>query len=391
MEINIYFEPLEPESLNITDEETAKRIGDIVDAYTEKAGFPDLEDTDIAILGVKEDRNAFDNNGCSNSPDYIRKHLYNLFKGSYNLKLADLGNINQGYSADDTYFALSSVVEELIRNGIFPIILGGSQDLTYAQYKGYNNLGKIINLLSVDSLFDIEQQEEGISSRSYLSNIILHQPNYLFNFTNLGYQTYLIDPEAIKLIDQLYFDAYRLGKVRSDMEETEPIIRNCDLLSFDVSAIRFSDAPGNNNASPNGFNGEEACRIMRYAGLSDKLSSLGIYEYNPSLDTNEISAKLIAQMIWHFFDGFYNRMKDYPEKNMKDFLKFLVKVEEQDDEVVFYKSKKSERWWMEIPVDLNLKAKYQSQHIIPCSHRDYQIACEDVIPDRWWQFYQKLV
>ncbi|MFN8133913.1 MAG: hypothetical protein U0Z17_01300 [Bacteroidales bacterium] len=33
--------------------------------------------------------------------------------------------------------------------------------------------------------------------------------------------------------------------------------------------------PGNANAIPNGFYGEEACQLMRYAGMSDKISSIG--------------------------------------------------------------------------------------------------------------------
>lgn len=391
MEINIYFEPIDIEKYIIHDDFSSKRICENALVYSDKGKFPDIENIDIALIGIKEERMVVQNSGCSEGPDFIRKNFYQLFKGTNQVKFADFGNINPGHTIEDTYYALSTVVEELIRVGILPIILGGSHDLTFAQYKGYNNLGQIMNLLVVDSMLDIGKFEDAITSRTYLSKIILHQPNFLFNLTNLGYQSYLVDQEAIKLYNQLFFDTYRIGNIRNDMEEVEPIIRNCDMISLDISSIRFADAPGNSNTSPNGFNGEEICKIMRYAGMSDKLSSLGIYEYNPSLDIREQTAKLIAQMIWYFIDGFYSRKQDYPVKNMANYLKFLVKVEEHSDEIVFYKSKKSERWWMEIPVEKNLKSRYARQYIIPCSNRDYQIACEDVIPERWWQFYQKLV
>lgn len=391
MEINLYFESIDPEAFRVDDDLPDKRIGDLIKCHTSEGGFPNLEKVDIAIFGVMEDRMSIGNKGCIQAPDAVRKQLYPLFKNGNHIRIADLGNIRQGHSVEDTYFAVASVTEQLIGNRIMPVIIGGGQDLTFAQYKGYNNLGQIINLLVIDPMFDLGSHEDNLHSRSYLSKIILHQPNYLFNFTNMGFQSYYVDPEAIKLINKLYFDAYRIGNIRNDMEEVEPIIRNCDMLSLDVSAIRFADAPGNNNATPNGFYGEEICRIFRYAGLSDKLTSLGIYEYNPELDIRGQTAKLIAQMIWYFIDGYYKRSKDYPFQETGDFLKFLVRIKDHVDEIVFYKSKKSERWWMEIPLEGNLKERYERHHMIPCSYRDYQVACENVIPERWWQFYQKLV
>ncbi|MEA3476785.1 MAG: formimidoylglutamase [Bacteroidota bacterium] len=391
MDISIYFEPIDAESFRIEDDLPRKRLCDEITSYQKKGSFPDLENIDIVFFGVKEDRQSINNEGCSNGPDLARKYLYHLFQGNYKTRVADLGNINQGYSIDDTYFAVSSVVAALLEDKITPIIIGGSQDLTYAQYKGYENLGQIINMIAIDSRFDLGKYQDNINSQSYLSKIILHQPNYLFNFTNLGYQTYFIDQDAITLMQQLFFDTYRLGKVRENPEEVEPIVRNGDLLSIDVSAIRQSDAPGNGNASPNGFQGEEMCQIMRYAGLSDKMSSIGFYEYNPVFDKQEQTAQLIAQMIWYFIDGYYNRKNDYPLKIMDDYLKFLVRVKDHSDEIVFYKSKKSERWWMEVPIETDLMSKFDRHYMVPCSYGDYQVACEDTIPDRWWQFYHKLI
>ena len=391
MDISIYFEPVDADSLRIEDDLPRKRFCDEINVHSKKGSFPDLENTDIVLIGVKEERQALSNEGCSQGTDLVRKYFYQLFQGNYKTRITDLGNIAQGYSIEDTYFALTSVVATLLEDKITPIIIGGSQDLTFAQYKGYEDLGQIVNMVAIDSRFDLGRYQDDINSQSYLSKIILHQPNYLFNFTNLGYQTYFVDQDAINLMKKLFFDTYRVGKVRENPEEVEPIVRNGDLLSVDVSAIRQSDAPGNGNASPNGFHGEEICQVMRYAGLSDKMSSVGFYEYNPVLDRNEQTAQLIAQMIWYFVDGYYHRKKDYPLKIMKDYLKFLVRVQDQQNEIVFYKSKKSERWWMEIPIETDMLSKFERHYMVPCSHRDYQVACENVIPDRWWQFYHKLI
>jgi len=193
---------------------------------------------------VEEDRNAIDNDGCKNAPDAIRHFLYKLFPSNHTPTIVDLGNIKKGHTINDTYFALSSAMVELIQNNVVPIIIGGSHDLTFAAYQAYEKLQQIINIATVDNCFDLGDADRELNSQSYLSQIILKQPNFLFNYTNIGYQTYFVNPESINLMKNLFFDTYRLGVVREDIEEIEPLIRNADMLSIDISSIRMSDAPG---------------------------------------------------------------------------------------------------------------------------------------------------
>ena len=392
MDIAVFFEPIDLQELPYTGKTNGQaRLGNSIRIYSEPDDFPDFTQAELAIIGVKDDRNAIHNEGCAMAPDIIRKYLYALFPGPQPVKIIDLGNIKKGFTVSDTYFALASVVAELINNNVLPIIVGGSQDLTFANYQAYQSLGQIINIVAIDPMFDLGKAEEELNSQSYLSSIILHQPNYLFNYANIGYQTYFVDQDALKLMNNLFFDTYRVGIVRQNLEEVEPIVRNADLLSFDVSSIRYSDAPGNGNATPNGFYGEEACQIVRYAGLSDKLTSIGFYEVNPKYDKTEQTAHLVAQMIWYFIDGFYNRAHDFPFRNEENYLKYRVAITDHKEEIVFFKSKKTDRWWMEIPLPAEQRIKYERHYLVPCSYRDYQTACENDIPDRWWMVYQKLM
>ncbi len=392
MDISAFFEPVDLNVFPDTTESAGQsRLGSHVRIFSDAADFPDYTTFDLAIIGVKDDRNAVDNEGCAEAPDFVRKYLYQLYPGPFAMKIVDLGNIKKGFNVTDTYFALSSVVAEMVSNNVLPIIIGGSQDLTYANYQAYQSLGQIINIVAVDPMFDLGKSESELSAQSYLSSIILHQPNYLFNYANIGYQTYFIDQDALKLMKNLFFDTYRLGIVRESLEEVEPIVRNADLITFDVSAIRHSDAPGNANATPNGFYGEEACQITRYAGLSDKLTSIGFYEVNPKYDRDGTTAHLVAQMIWYFIEGYYNRAHDFPFRNEEDYLKYRVSISDHKEEIVFFKSKKTDRWWMEIPLPAEQRIKYERHYLVPCSYKDYQTACENDIPDRWWMVYQKLM
>jgi arginase family enzyme len=389
MDITLYFEPIDTSKIKRDEDYMPTQLGSVIDIHKEEGRFPDLEKIDLAIIGVKEERNAVNNEGCAEAPDAVRNKLYQLFQRG-ETAIADLGNIISGNTVEDTYFALSAAVAALVDNNIVPIIIGGSQDLTYANYTAYESLEQTINMVVVGPTFDLGVAGQELNAQTYLSKIILHQPNYLYNYSNIGYQSYFVDVHALELMRKLFFDAYRLGVVQNDIKEVEPIVRNADLLSFDIGSIRQSDAPANRNASPNGFYGEEACQITRYAGLSDKLTSIGFYEINPTYDNFDQTVHLVAQMIWYFVDGFCNRKKDYPVGDKSKYTKYRVAIQDGKHEIVFYKSKKSDRWWMSIPYPENEEIKFDRHLLAPCSYADYEKACEDDVPDRWLLAFQKL-
>ena len=362
-------------------------LGQNIQIYTSEEGFPDLEDVQIAIFGVQEDRNSKDNFGCGEDLHHIRKKFYELFPGDWQSNIADLGNIKKGNQVSDTYFAVKEITTSLLKKNIIPIIIGGGQDITYINYRAYDALEQSVNITAVDSRFDLGTLEEELTSQSYLSKIIMQEPNNLFNYCNVGYQTYFNSQEEIQLLDNLFFDAYRLGNAKV-LENIEPAFRNADIVSIDIGAIRQSEAPANNNASPNGFYGEEICAISRYAGISDKVSSFGIYEYNSQFDKNHQTAHLIAQMIWYFIEGVNFRVKDYPFSGKENYQKFTVLLED-DEPLVFYKSNKSGRWWIEINILSN--NKYKRHALIPCTYRDYTDATKQVIPEKWYKAMKKMV
>jgi len=389
-----FFSPVDTKKLSSKSGFLASQLGSKVEIFT--TDFPNLDEEkfDIAIIGVLEGRNAVNNEGTALAPDYIREKLYNLYQGAYNTKIVDLGNIKAGHSVSDTYIALKTVVAELIKKDVLPLIVGGGQDLTYAQYMAYEELEQKADLVVIDSKFDLDDSIDMESiethSNAYLNKIFLHQPNYLFNYSNIGYQTYFVNQESLRVMEKLLFDVNRLGDFTNNMPAAEPVIRNANMISFDISAIRSSDACGNANATPNGFYGEQACQLTRYAGMSDKLSSIGFYEFNPAYDQNGQTAMLVAQMVWYFIDGFYNRKQDFPLQPKSQYLIYRASLSDNSHELIFVKSKKSDRWWMQVPYPVGMSGN-ERYHLVPCRYEDYQIAVSGEMPDLWWRTYQKLV
>lgn len=341
--------------------------------------FPHMDKVDLALITVKENR------GSSNITekvafDEFRTNFYQLFPGNWTKKIVDLGTVEAGESIEDTYVAVKMLVADLVKQNILPIIIGGSQDITYGMYRGYDTLEQNVNLVCIDNKIDVIADVEN-PSENFMTRIIMEAPNNLHNFSALGYQTYFNSQEEIDLINKMYFEAYRLGEIISNVKISEPVLRDADIVSLDINAVKSSDLGYFSHFNPNGFDGREICVLARYAGLSDRVSSFGVF----NIDNISQKSLLITQILWYFVEGYNFRMNEYPYISKSTYLKYIVPLEEQ--ELVFFKSDVSERWWIEI----NSLEDSNRKMLFPCSYDDYKQSLENIVPDRWWRANKKLL
>lgn len=383
-DISIYFKPVQIE-LSYDDQ----KIGAAIEVHTD-GNFPDLKSGGVALIHVPEYR------GNLQKPDQINKEkfrnfFYDLSIGvEWRFPMYDLGNIIPGNDKNDTWFALSQVVTELVKKKILPVIIGGGQDLTMAVYKGYESLEQMVNICAIDHQLDLGKPEDEIHAEGFLSHLLLQRPCYLFNHANIGLQAPFVTKSELDLFEKLYFDVCRLGEFNSDFRKAEPHLRNSDILSVDLLSIRAAEIRTENYVSPNGFYADQICQIAKYAGISDKLTAVGLFNYFPEEKGGSLSF-LVAQFIWYMLDGVSQRKGDFPIGSKRDYFKFTVHVEDFKEDLVFYKSNKSERWWMEVSYPGQKGSMYDRHHLVPCDKDDYDRAMKNEIPDLWWKTYQKLV
>ena len=382
MNLDIYFQPID------SIEVKKNTIGSICEIYN--TNFPDWESSDIVLISVDENLGFSELTSLESNHVKIRQQLYDyhLAKGN-KLKMADLGIIKRGASTSDTYAALEDITAEIQKKGKLLLILGGTQDLTYANYLGYKKLEQTINVTCIDQKIDLQMGSEApISSNNFINHLLTFQPSFLFNFSILGCQQYYISEEQLNLFDELYFDYLRLGELNNNIKLAEPYLRNSDIISLDISSIRRAEFSGANENGPNGFFANEICQIAKYAGISDKLSSFGAYNFSKILDDHEV--ELAAQIFYFIIDGFCHRKKDYPIGTKKNHVKYAVFHEELNHNLVFHKSPKSQRWWLEVPYPPLKDFKFERHNLVPCNYEDYLTAQKGLIPDLWWKTYRKL-
>jgi len=345
------------------------QIGKAITVY--ENDFPDLTEADIILVGCNERRG----NGKTNSPntisaaDAVRRQFYQLYYWHADLKLADIGNIKTGASLQDSYAAVKTVLNELLNEKKTIIFIGGSHDLTLPQYEAYSSGKQIIEVSCIDALIDLNINS-ALRSDNFLMELLTSEPNFIRHYNHIGFQSFYVHPSMLETMDKLRFDCYRVGNVKENMDEMEPVIRNCQMLSFDIAAIAHAYAPAS-TVSPNGFTGEESCLLMRYAGLSPNTSSIGIYGYNPEKDKDDLTAKQISHMLWYLLDGRSRGRREARLEEKEAFNEFHMAFAEV--QTVFLQSKKTGRWWMQLP----------DNNFIACSYKDYLLASSNEIPERW--------
>jgi len=342
------------------------QLANFIKAYQEE--MPDLAGVDIVIVGINE----FRGDGFvaeENAADAIRKQLYQLYYWHKDVTIADLGNVKCGTSLADSYAALKTVLGELLQLDKIVIIIGGSHDNTLAQYYAYKDLKRIIEATVIDATIDL-RSESTVRSMNFLMEMLTSEPNVIRHYNHIGFQSYFVHPGMLETIDKLRFDCFRVGKVKENIEDMEPVIRNADMVSFDIRAIQHAHAPAN-YFTPNGFTGEEACMLMQYAGMSNNISTIGIYGYRHELDNNALTAKQISHMLWYLMDGILKGKQESRLTEQHNFNEFRIAFAEV--ETTFLQSKKTGRWWVQLP----------EGNYIACSHHDYIIASQNDIPERW--------
>jgi formiminoglutamase len=341
------------------------QIGRTIRLHEEE--LPDIDQADIVLVGCGEQRGAALIHPGS-AANAIRTEFYNLFHWHKEIRLADVGNVKLGKTLADTYAALKIVINELMQHGKLVVVLGGSHDLTLAQYYAFADDRRSTDAVGVDAVIDIHI-DSPFRADNFLMEMLTAEPNYMTHYNHVAFQSYFVHPRMLETMDKLRFDCFRVGNVREHMEEMEPVIRNCGLMSFDISAIAHAFAPAN-SLTPNGLNGEDACTLMQYAGMSSQMQTVGIYGYRPEKDRDNLTARQISQMLWYLMDGRSRGLHEALLEERDMFNEFHLSFAEV--ETVFLQSKRTGRWWMQLP----------DKKFIACSHRDYLLASSNEIPER---------
>jgi formiminoglutamase len=375
MNLSDYFEPVDFSQYNNDERSLGKYgLGQAIEKTTRKLTGTSWKAPRVVIFGVPADHGKPHKKGAS-APDKIRNALYRLAAIDEKVEIADMGNLKFSKNQRGTFLALRDVVEYLREHNITTVVLGGSQELTAGICEAFKS-ERHFWLTTIDAVPDIKKGVEAYNSKNYLTRLFKNYPG-LFQYSLLACQQHLTGD---KLLNKLPVAAehIRLGILRDDIKKAEPVLRNSHVVSFDMGAVKYNEAPATSQKNPNGLKGEEACQLAHYAGIGYQTSVFGLFEILAGSDKDGLTSALAAEIVWYFLNGVTQR--SHPGKRTT----YKVEIEGLDHSVVFKNEQETGRWWFEVESLSGEKLE------VACTEEDYRQATENEIPARWFRFLQKL-
>lgn len=380
MDFTLFFSPVFVPAVYLKNQE---KIGSVIQCY--HLNHTDCLNADLFIMGCEKDNEAI-----YETADSIRLQLYDLSLPHNTLRITDLGNLIAKDTKEETAEMLGYVLEKLMDVGKTVIILGSSREIAYGQSLAYRYNSDIlpeadekgIEYVYLSSSIDMIDNEITEEEESVNFRIFNQFPPRINGLTGVGMQKYRLTQSETHLMENLNFPILRYGEITSDIASAEPYFREAKAVCLDMSAIRHSESPGSNRPSPGGFSVMEICKLSKYAGAST-INTFSLTEMNPEEDFHQQSTILAAMIVWYFCEGFYTKITENPLTHPANFKTYKVKLNTPVDEVIFYQSNLTERWWMEVVNKPNRK-------IVACTEKEYICTMKNELPERWWQVYNRL-
>ena len=137
------------------------------------------------------------------------------------------------------------------------------------------------------------------------------------------------------------------------------------------------------------------------AGQFDVVTCMEMLEHVPDPASIISACKKLIKPDGHVFFSTVNRnaksyamaivgaeyiMKLLP-KGTHDYKKFILNLDTFEYELIFYKSEKTDRWWVEVP---SFKTNKTNHILISCTYDDYKDAGNGDVPERWLKTFQKI-
>jgi arginase family enzyme len=327
----------------------------------------EIKEDSIVLLFVSDYRGA---NGDAESQDFtgIRREFYKLSQLDFEIPIIDLGDLVSGKTPQDSHYILQEVLSACHQRGAIPVIIGGSNDFAFSLFSALNYHQKDINYTQISNVVSLKEDEQ-IHESTFLSKILGSKDFSIKNYHHLGYQKHLNEMDSVKLIKEVQFDIIRLAEMMNSTEKTEPYFRKADLVTINCDAIETFAEALSMNPQVNGLNRREICAYMKEIGLSERLKSVGIFNYNIYSDS-QLNHQLLAQMIWYLIEGI-NIQKSHPKE--KSYETFFVLI--NDEKYAFKRDVFSNLWYFGEDEDID--------NCIPCSRSDFDEAKKGFLSHRF--------
>ncbi len=201
---------------------------------------------------------------------------------------------------------------------------------------------------------------------------------YAAGYSEMGWQIQKTPRSHLVEMEENHFEYHRLGAMRENKREWEPILRNQNICLFNANVLKKADFRSKFNNNPSGYTSEEALQILKYASISSHMSFIYLYQLDIPAKKDWGSYEWLSQAMWYAIHGADSRVYETPYHN-PDLQEFIIDTSSVDQPLSFVKSNKTGRIWVKIKYANPTAGTYL---YLPCSEKDFELCKKDYLPSR---------
>lgn len=276
----------------------------------------DLQDVDVAIVGIPFDTGASYRVGARFGPQAVRagSRLLRPYNPSLkvnifdHLSVIDYGDlpIAPGF-IEDSYDRIVAGLQPIHQAGVVPIGIGGDHSIVLAELRAAHAAHGPLALAHFDSHSDTwdaywgHQYTHGTPFRRAIEEGLIDPAHSI----QVGMRGGLYDPadfeEAANLgLEMIAHDElFAIGMQEAARRVLQRVGNRPTFLSFDIDFIDPASAPGTGTPEIGGPSAREAIELVRHLrGL--QLVAADLVEVLPQFDVSELTAMTAANVIYEF-------------------------------------------------------------------------------------------
>ena len=279
----------------------------------------DSLNADVAFIGVPFDQGTLGRPGARFGPDAIRdapraysysdpfgrdedaEGYFDIDAGGELLRgvtMADCGNVTILPSeVMDNFDRLAQVVEKLVDNGAFPVVVGGDHAITFPAVRGMNKY-QPLNIVHFDAHLDYSHDYQGVLYSHGSPIRRCRELPFVGHISSVGIRTARRTP---------YEDSQRDGSLivtTNQFRELGPqgvvdlIPKGENLyVTFDIDVMDPGQAPGTGTPEVGGLHYEELRECVVGLVKRENLVGFDMVEVAPPYDSSQITVQVAARLI----------------------------------------------------------------------------------------------
>ena len=292
------------------------------------SGWPNISDllvgtesgAPVGLVGAPLAAGSVTPGGCDQAPELLRQTLLRI--GRYDIetgrqistRIADRGDVEiAGLSIEQATAPIRDAVQFSASLHALTLLVGGNNAVTRPGVLGLGLPLEKVGLITLDAHFDMRETDQGLGNGNPVRALIEDGlPGA--NIAQVGLAAFAnsqkMHRDAVEAGNHVItIGEVRLNGIERSIERALSHVAHCDaiVVDCDIDVIDRSQFPAAPGARPGGMRSADFFRAVRQLAAEPRVRVIDLTEWDPPLDTTDLSALTAARWVAECLAGFEMR------------------------------------------------------------------------------------